>query len=63
MIVSRNLHIVCILYLQYFLSSAPPCNVLSVLSVLGMDGCGPPEVEVVLVCTFCTDHFLGVGLT
>jgi hypothetical protein len=29
-----------------------------------MDGCrGPPEVEVLLVCEFCTDHFLGVGLT
>ena len=26
-----------------------------------MDGCGLPEVEVILVCTFCTDQFLGVG--
>jgi len=52
--------IVCIIHID---NSFSPCNVLSVLSVLGMDGCNPPEVEVILMCTFCTDHFLGVGLT
>ena len=50
MIVSRNLHIVCILLsivTNFFVNCS--CNGLSVLSVKGMDGCGPPEVEVILV--------------